>query len=61
MDRLLVRCNFKHCQNFLKASKVIFVNTSLFKQWSFLEEELEKFQKIVADLESIGRIPKLHQ
>jgi hypothetical protein len=27
---------------------------SLENHWSFLEEELEKFQKIVADLECIG-------
>ena len=27
---------------------------SLEEHWSFLEEELEKFQKIVADLEALG-------
>ena len=27
---------------------------SLEDHWSFLEEELEKFQRIVADLEAIG-------
>jgi hypothetical protein len=29
---------------------------SLEDHWSFLEEELEKFQKIVADLECLGKV-----
>ena len=41
---------------------------SLGDHWSFLEEELEKFQKIVAELEAVGmkhryidRVPSFHQ